>query len=54
MSSDEENEETQDLEKIREQMMSMPISERMAVSAWDDDNDGIDTHRNPKGQEYLQ
>lgn len=49
MSSDEENDEIQDLEAIREKMMSVPISERMQVSGWEDDNDGIDEHRNPKG-----
>ncbi|XP_015121931.1 ankyrin repeat domain-containing protein 49 [Diachasma alloeum] len=48
MSSDEENDEIQDLEKIRDKFMSLPQSERMQVSAWEDDNDGIDSQRNPK------
>ncbi|XP_011300962.1 ankyrin repeat domain-containing protein 49 [Fopius arisanus] len=48
MSSDEENDEVQDLEKIRDKFMSLPPSERMHVSAWEDDNDGIEPQRNPE------
>lgn len=49
MSSDEEDDQVQDLEAIRDKMWSMPKSERMQVSAWDDDNEGIETQRNPEG-----
>lgn len=49
MSSDEENDELQDLEEIRDRFMSIPRSERMQVSAWEDDNDGIEAQRNPEG-----
>ncbi|XP_034950659.1 ankyrin repeat domain-containing protein 49-like [Chelonus insularis] len=47
MSSDEENDEIQDLEAIRDKILSMPASECMQVSAWEDDNDGIESQRNP-------
>ncbi|KAK0179228.1 hypothetical protein PV327_008037 [Microctonus hyperodae] len=48
MSSDEEDDQVQDLEVIRDKILSMPKSERMQVSAWDDDNEGIETQRNPE------
>lgn len=50
MSSDEENDDVlQDLEAIRDKMMSTPRSERMQVSAWEDDDDGVEAERNAKG-----
>jgi len=49
MSSDEENDEVQDLEAIRDVMMSTPRSERVQVSAWEDDDDGIEAERNARG-----
>ncbi|XP_057327112.1 ankyrin repeat domain-containing protein 49-like [Microplitis mediator] len=48
MSSDEENDEIQDLEKIRDKILTMHQSERMQVSAWDDDNTGVESQRNPE------
>lgn len=49
MSSDEESDEVQDLEAIRDKMMSLPLSERMQVSAWEDDDTGVEKSRYPKG-----
>lgn len=49
MSSDEENDELQDLEAIRDKILSSPGSERMQVSAWEDDDDGIEAERNARG-----
>jgi hypothetical protein len=49
MSSDEENDELQDLEAIRDQILSNPSSERMQVSAWEDDDDGVEAERNARG-----
>lgn len=48
MSSDEEN-EMQDLEAIRDKILSSPRSERMQVSAWEDDDDGVESERNARG-----
>lgn len=49
MSSDEENDELQDLEAIRDQILSSPRSEHMQVSAWEDDDDGVEAERNARG-----
>lgn len=46
--SDEENDELQDLEAIRDKILSSPCSERMQVSAWEDDDDGIEAERNAR------
>ncbi|XP_020281518.1 ankyrin repeat domain-containing protein 49-like [Pseudomyrmex gracilis] len=49
MSSDEENDDVlQDLEEIRDKMMNTPRNERMQVSAWEDDDDGVEAERNAK------
>ncbi|KAL6268638.1 hypothetical protein P5V15_001772 [Pogonomyrmex californicus] len=48
MSSDEENDELQDLEAIRDKMLNTPRSERMQVSAWEDDDDGVEAARNAR------
>ncbi|KMQ92709.1 ankyrin repeat domain-containing protein 49-like protein [Lasius niger] len=49
MSSEEENDELQDLEAIRDKMLSTPRSlERMQVSAWEDDDDGVEAERNAR------
>lgn len=52
MSSDSD-EEVQDLAAIRDKILSLPPSERMQVSAWDDDNEGIQLHRNPQGYLHI-
>lgn len=49
MSSDEEDDQVQDLEAIRDKMMSLPLSERMQVSGWEDDTTGVESSRYPKG-----
>jgi len=49
MSSDEENDELQDLEAIRDKVLSSPHSKRMQVSAWEDDDDGVEAERNARG-----
>jgi hypothetical protein len=49
MSSDEEIDELRDLEIIREQISNQSKGDRMQVSAWDDDNEGIEENRNAKG-----
>lgn len=49
MSSEEEDDELQDLEEIRDKMLSTPRSERMQVSAWEDDDDGVEPERNARG-----
>ncbi|KAH0567525.1 ankyrin repeat domain-containing protein 49-like [Cotesia glomerata] len=51
MSSDEENDQIQDLEAIRDKILSSSQGERMQVSAWDDDNTGVETQRNPEDPE---
>lgn len=48
MSSEEEDDELQDLEAIRDKMLSTPRSERMQVSAWEDDDDGVLAERNAR------
>ncbi|OAD55206.1 Ankyrin repeat domain-containing protein 49 [Eufriesea mexicana] len=48
MSSSEEDDELMDLETIRDKMLSQPRGERMQVSAWEDDDDGIEAERNAK------
>ncbi|XP_058802338.1 ankyrin repeat domain-containing protein 49-like [Phymastichus coffea] len=42
MSSDEENDDLMDLEKIRDEILSTPKTDRMQVSAWEDDDDGVE------------
>lgn len=49
MSSEEEDDELQDLEEIRDKILSTPRSERMQVSAWEDDDDGVEPERNARG-----
>ncbi|GAB1863262.1 Ankyrin repeat domain-containing protein 49 [Camponotus japonicus] len=46
--SSEEEDELQDLEAIRDKMLSAPRSERMLVSAWEDDDDGVEAERNAR------
>ncbi|KAJ8668850.1 hypothetical protein QAD02_000109 [Eretmocerus hayati] len=46
MSTDEETDDVMDLEKIRDQMLSQPKIDRMQVSAWEDDDDGVEDARN--------
>lgn len=46
--SSEEEDELQDLEAIRDKMLSTPRSERMLVSAWEDDDDGVEAERNAR------
>lgn len=48
-SSDEESDQLTDLEAIRDQMLNQPRGERMQVSAWEDDDDGVEIDRNAKG-----
>lgn len=48
-SSEEENDQLMELEAIRDKILSQPRSERMQVSAWEDDDDGVETERNAKG-----
>lgn len=48
-SSEEESDQLMDLEAIRDKMLSQPRGERMQVSAWEDDDDGIEAERNAKG-----
>lgn len=47
--SGEESDQLTDLEAIRDRMLSQPRSERMQVSAWEDDDDGVEAERNAKG-----
>ncbi|XP_003486678.1 ankyrin repeat domain-containing protein 49-like [Bombus vosnesenskii] len=47
-SSGEESDQLTDLEAIRDRMLSQPRSERMQVSAWEDDDDGVEAERNAK------
>lgn len=49
MSSDEENDELTDLEAIRDKILNQSPSERMQVSAWEDDDDGVEAERNARG-----
>ncbi|XP_011500106.1 PREDICTED: ankyrin repeat domain-containing protein 49-like [Ceratosolen solmsi marchali] len=49
MSSDEEMDELRDLENLREQITNEQLKgDRMQVSAWDDDEEGIEETRNAK------
>lgn len=49
MSSSEEEDQLTDLEAIRDKMLSSSTrSERMQVSAWEDDDDGVEAERNAK------
>ncbi|KAL2740363.1 ankyrin repeat domain-containing protein 49 [Vespula squamosa] len=48
MSSADETDELTDLEKIRDRMLSQPRCDRMQVSAWEDDDDGVEAERNAK------
>ncbi|KAI4490935.1 hypothetical protein M0802_010609 [Mischocyttarus mexicanus] len=48
MSSEDENDKLTDLEDIRDKMLSQPRYDRMQVSAWEDDDDGIEAERNAK------
>ncbi|KAK2579123.1 hypothetical protein KPH14_001294 [Odynerus spinipes] len=48
MSSEDENDELTDLEAIRDKILSQPRGDRMQVSAWEDDDDGVEAERNPK------
>ncbi|XP_046612171.1 ankyrin repeat domain-containing protein 49-like [Neodiprion virginianus] len=48
MSSEEEDDQITDLEAIRDKILSQPRSERMQVSAWEDDDDGIEEDRNAR------
>lgn len=48
MSSEDENDELTDLESIRDKILSQPRVDRMQVSAWEDDDDGVEVERNPK------
>ncbi|XP_053980875.1 ankyrin repeat domain-containing protein 49-like [Hylaeus anthracinus] len=47
-SSEEESDKLTDLEAIRDKMLSEPRTERMQVSAWEDDDDGVEVERNAK------
>ncbi|KAG7213414.1 hypothetical protein KM043_002699 [Ampulex compressa] len=47
-SSEEENDKLTDLEEIRNKIMSQPPGDRMQVSAWEDDDDGIEADRNAR------
>ncbi|XP_014468105.1 PREDICTED: ankyrin repeat domain-containing protein 49-like isoform X1 [Dinoponera quadriceps] len=48
MSSEEENDELTNLEQIRDKIFSQPCIERMQVSAWEDDDDGVEAERNAR------
>ena len=48
MSSSEEDDQLTDLEAIRDKMLNTPRTERMQVSAWEDDDDGVEADRNAK------
>lgn len=49
MSSEEENDELTNLEDIRDKILSQPRNECMQVSAWEDDDDGVEAERNARG-----
>ena len=55
MSSDEENDELLDLEEIRDKITNTPKSDRMQLSAWEDDDVGVEATRDAKGHssQYL-
>lgn len=46
--SDEESDNLADLEEIRDRILSQPRNERMQVSAWEDDDDGVEASRDAK------
>ncbi|XP_012285675.1 ankyrin repeat domain-containing protein 49 [Orussus abietinus] len=46
MSSEEDDDEITDLETIRDKILSQPRGERMQVSAWEDDDTGVEAERN--------
>lgn len=48
-SSDEEADKPMSLEEIRDNILSAPRSERMQVSGWEDDDDGVEAARNARG-----
>lgn len=48
-SSEEESDQLMNLEAIRDKMLNQSRSERMQVSAWEDDDDGVEAERNAKG-----
>ncbi|XP_076299534.1 ankyrin repeat domain-containing protein 49-like [Lasioglossum baleicum] len=50
-SSDEEFDKLMNLEKIRDKILSEPRGERMQVSGWEDDDDGVDAERNAREPE---
>ncbi|CAL7934619.1 unnamed protein product [Xylocopa violacea] len=47
-SSEDESDKLMDLEAIRDEMLSKPRGEHMQVSAWEDDDDGVEANRNAK------
>ncbi|KAG9432791.1 ankyrin repeat domain-containing protein 49 [Apis mellifera carnica] len=47
-SSEEESDQLMNLEAIRDKMLNQLRSERMQVSAWEDDDDGVEAERNAK------
>ncbi|CAK9794829.1 Ankyrin repeat domain-containing protein 49 [Anthophora quadrimaculata] len=47
-SSEEESDQLADLEAIRDQMLNQPRVAPMQVSAWEDDDDGVEADRNAK------
>ena len=49
MSSEEENDELTNLEEIRDRILNQPKGDRMQVSAWEEDDDGVEESRNAKG-----
>lgn len=49
MSSEEDNDELMNLEEIRDKILNQPRSNRMQVSAWEDDDDGVEAERNARG-----
>lgn len=50
VSSEEEDDELTSLEEIRNKMLSTPKSDRMQVSAWEDDDTGVDAERDATGK----
>ncbi|XP_031829365.1 ankyrin repeat domain-containing protein 49 [Nomia melanderi] len=56
-SSEEESDKLSDLEVIRDRILTEPRGERMQVSAWEDDDDGVEAERNakePDAKEILE
>lgn len=50
-SSEEESDKLTDLEAIRDSILSQPRGESMQVSAWEDDDDGVEADRNAAGDD---